>query len=116
GITSPQEDPDGDGMTNLVEYALGTDPNAASPERAPAVRLEQVNGQTRLVADFDFSADAIDSVVKVEAFRDLASSQWTPIQDGTGGAIVIRSGSKLAVSIPVDLGCHFLRLTISLKA
>ena len=115
GITSPQEDSDNDGMTNLVEYALGTDPNRADIGRPPEMRLERTGGQTRLHADFDLSTEALDSIVQVEASDDLANPQWTPIQDGTEGATVTRSESKLSVSIPVNQGHRFFRLTVSLK-
>ena len=115
GITAPQEDPNQDGTSNLIEYALGTDPNTADPPNAPVMHLERVVGQIRLIADFDLSIDAVDSIVQVEGSNDLASLQWTPIENGTGGTILTRNEAHLTVSLPADQGRQFLRLTVSLK-
>ncbi len=60
GEQGDDDDPDGDGLTNLLEYALGLDPAAADAENGP--RIEKDAGTVRLVFQRSKSA-AVDPIV-----------------------------------------------------
>jgi len=60
-ISGPTADPDGDGIANLMEYALNLDPLFAEPfvmppgsglRGLPAVRVENISGNDRLTIEF----------------------------------------------------------------
>lgn len=115
GVTDPAADPDGDGLSNLAEYALGSDPNHAGHDGVPKVRLERVNGASELVAEFQVDANATDSVIQVESTADLSTPNWTVVRNGEQGAKVSSGGGLLTVRIPADGALRFLRLTVALK-
>lgn len=90
GDAADDADPDGDGLPNLLEYALRRDPLA--PDSAGAVTLGQSSSATkRLALTFARRADA-GLVYTVEATDDLAGGVWervffsTGIADSTGYA------------------------------
>jgi hypothetical protein len=64
-------DPDGDGSVNLLEYALGTDPNAPDPKNTLTGAL--VAGHVQL--SFNRNASASDLTYVVETSTDLTA--WT---------------------------------------
>lgn len=77
------DDPDGDGLTNLVEYALLTDPSLPNP--AP-FRAEIVNfpDQARLAIVVPRDPFRTDTTIIVEASTSLTS--WTNLATSTAGA------------------------------
>ena len=82
GVGAPGEDADGDGRSNLFEYAVGTNPNLVDPYRS-SMNLEhtqEVNGIQMLEVSFEKSASAIDVIVALEVSNDLVSwSDGTPV-------------------------------------
>ena len=105
GIAADNADPDGDGVPNLLEYALGTDPNSASSVTRPAV---QVSG-SRL--QLTFARTRADVTYIVEASSDLAS--WSAIATNPGTV-----GQSVTVTDTVDLSTaspprRFLRLRVT---
>ncbi len=82
GIAADTADPDFDGFTNLVEYALGADPRAAVP---PAFEGgTDAGGRLRLA--FTHDTRATDLVLLVEIDDDLQNT-WTPLaRSENGGA------------------------------
>ncbi len=75
-------DPDNDGLTNLLEYALGSDPKSANTSAVPQI----VQSKDRLTIAFNRNADALDVVTSVWATDDLAAGTWQELARGTGGA------------------------------
>lgn len=71
GLAADDADPDADGRTNLVEYALGTDPHSFSP---PLVPVRNVNG---LSVTFTRPANLLDVSYGAESSDDLI--QWSPV-------------------------------------
>ena len=98
-------DPDGDGLSNLVEYAVGSDPRTAS---ASAVRMDIANNHMQLsfsqVADPALSYD-------VNATTDLVN--WSNIWSSSGDSNV--AGQIIAVD-PIEVSSvfgRFIHLEIS---
>lgn len=71
----PSADPDADGLPNLLEYALGTSPSAATSTSDAYVLSRSGNV---LTLGFDQPGDA-SLVYSVEATNDLASGSWTTV-------------------------------------
>ncbi len=107
GQRATTDDPDADGLPNLLEYALAGDPMSAASAPSPTHSLSPSLPQslrltfTRHRADLDYA---------VEASGDLAS--WTTITTNPGAV-----GVETTVSDPVPLSSdnprRFLRLRVS---
>lgn len=97
-------DPDGDGLVNLVEYALGLSPLAFSP--APAISRE--NG--RFGIEYPVDSTASDVIVTPEWSSDLVTWQ----DNGLLVEIVAEdaSGRTLRASVPAAPSPLFLRLRV----
>lgn len=80
-LTGTNQDPDGDGIPNLVEFALGGNPIARTQN------LFSTSASTgRFGAELKPNALASDVVLLVEASTDL--SQWTAVGRSSGGGAV----------------------------
>ncbi|MCU0791548.1 MAG: cellulose binding domain-containing protein [Opitutaceae bacterium] len=100
-------DPDGDGLPNLIEYALGLDPVAGNG--SPAARLV-VDDPPQLTLTFSRIADPALTYV-VEATSDFVS--WTPLWTSSGaqntaGPVTVPDTTSLAAQAH-----RFLRLRVS---
>ncbi|MBS0659792.1 MAG: PQQ-dependent sugar dehydrogenase [Verrucomicrobia bacterium] len=88
----PNADFDGDGLANLVEYALDSDPTRATP--APTVGLD---GAGRTTLAFARNQAATGLVLTVEASSDLAAAVWQPLATKTGPAgWVVQPGASVS--------------------
>ncbi len=78
---APDADPDGDGVPNLLEFALARNP--AVPDATPPTRLITAQDATRR---FTFVRDCrvADLVLEIQSSENLAN--WTTIAVSTGGA------------------------------
>jgi hypothetical protein len=86
--TGPMADPDGDGLSNLVEYGLGRRPDLAEPPLSPT--LATVNGSQYLALTFQ---RATGVTVMVERSEDLVTwSSATAAIVQVGSAIPDESG------------------------
>jgi hypothetical protein len=120
----PTADADGDGMSDLLEYAVGSNPADGSAARLPVLGSElfTVNAVTNRYLTFAFyrnlGADGI--TFEVQSSPDLA--EWTDggtemiyvstqnHGDGTA-TVTYRSSTPIGASAPN----HFLRLKVSAK-
>ncbi len=75
-----QADPDGDGRSNLLEYALTSDPLA--PDAGP-LATGQANG--RLTITFTRNPLRKDLRCTVEVSPDLSSNNWSPLAGASSG-------------------------------
>jgi hypothetical protein len=105
GNAADSSDPDGDGVVNLMEYALGTLPNSASSMTAPV--LATVGGRLML----GFTRLRGDVTYIVEGSSDLTN--WTPVATNPGTL-----GQSITVADTVDMSTsnpsrRFLRLRVT---
>lgn len=104
GVSGSTADPDGDGLSNLLEYALGNNPMDASSMELPSPGMD-VDGHFTLT--FNRVADPA-LLYEVQGSANLSS--WTSIWSSTGLSNV--SGSvTIPDASPTD---HFLRLKVTL--
>lgn len=114
GNASDSFDADGDGFSNLAEYALGTTPVAAtSRPNLPLTITGNGTGQF-LQITFDRIADPA-LTYRVEGSNSLAAGSWSPVWQSTGASNV---AGPVTVTDPVEVSGtsppqRFLRLNIT---
>lgn len=113
GNGADDADPDGDGLANLLEYALGSTPVSSASAAPPQVGAQtETTGARRLTLTFARIADAA-LLYAVEGADSLAgpwTTQWT--STGTAnvaGPVTVPDGATL----PAAGGARFLRLRVS---
>lgn len=105
------DDPAGDGVSNVMKYALGLNPLAVATNLVPQAQVTQVQGVDRLVLTVNKNANALGVVYTVEGSSDLSS--WS----STGMIRVSETGTQLVVADGVPLSQtnrRYLRLRVSL--
>lgn len=98
-------DPDSDGLNNLMEYALDSNPEVSSPDNAPTVSL---NGDS---VEFRFMRARSQLNYYVQSNPEITTSSWSDIATNPGN-----SGGYATVSVPkTDFvnGKLFMRLRVS---
>ncbi len=103
-------DPDGDGRSNLLEYATGTDPRSAGAT-VETVEMETVGPDSFLTLTFLKNMSATDLSFQVETAEDLAT--WNDIPDtflSIEGGIETRKATVPAAGFPK----RFLRLKVEI--
>ncbi|MGI9244446.1 MAG: PQQ-dependent sugar dehydrogenase, partial [Verrucomicrobiales bacterium] len=98
-------DPDGDGSTNLMEYARGTDPRAraSAPSIAPEIEISDGDRFHTLTVT---KAPYADADWTIEASTDLET--WIP------ATLVSESPSQLTARAPITGTRSYLRLKVRL--
>ena len=106
-ITSPSLDNDGDGLSNLIEYALGTDP-AASDDQLP---LNITLSPSAVIASYEVNTLRPDADLLLESSSDLV--KWSPVKSPP----VALSGDRQLYSViqPITGIRFFYRLAVRLK-
>ena len=116
-------EPDFDGIPNLIEYALGSNPSVPGVAALPAVTINDYGGTEYLVITFNRSSVATDLTYTVEATSDFVT--WTHLASSTGGAamngpgLVGETGSaptfnaEVRDTVPVFEIARFIRLRVS---
>jgi len=108
GVSGSGNDPDKDGVPNLLEYALGTDPLMPSLSRTPLLSLGDY--QTTISYEVDTSVPDLDYIL--EASTDLAL--WAPVDTVPTGMVNGKQTRSLMEST-AGQPHRFFRLGISLK-
>lgn len=71
-------DSDGDGLRNIIEYALGTSPSEADVTNQPVTGIAQIGGKTYLTLTFARRLAVTDVSLTVEA-SDSPTGPWTSL-------------------------------------
>ena len=92
------DDPDKDGLDNLLEYALGTGPIASNP--SPAVPdTVIVGGQIYFTLTVSKNPGATDAVISVVASNGLDSGSWSSngliIESNTATELRVRDSQPM---------------------
>lgn len=109
---------DGDGIPNLLEYALGLDPTKPGTSGLPRQAVEKVDGDTYLTLTFTRPKPNPGNVTDAaESQGDLVASSWTTGVMVTGYPIDNGNGSetcKFRAASPVGSGLRgFIRLRVT---
>lgn len=110
--TAAGDDPDGDGVANLVEFFAGSSPLV--PNQVPvAVGMESSGGQRWLVLTIDQSPWAQGVAVEIQTSTDLAS--WLPVADTSisgDGAALWKQAGRVAAPAPGGSERRYLRAVV----
>lgn len=110
---TPGGDPDGDGVTSFLEYALGRSPESADSGGLPA---SEVNSATqKLIFSFERAHDEVRYVVQgVDDLSNWSSPdvEWDSWSD-PAPANLVGEGQVQSVEIDMNSGSRFARLQVS---
>lgn len=112
-VVGDSADPDGDGITNLMEYALGLDPNQAN--LSTGIKVEMVGNTLSII--YPKNTDATDVTWTLQSSPDLGPDNWEPYQGteskmGSEGKVDMMKASK---TLGAGEAFHFMRVKIELK-
>ena len=110
GNNLPAQDPDGDGICNLLEYAFGTDPLHANA--CPlSTSVETVDGQQYFRLSIPKNPQAANLAYFAESTADLSPGVWTTSQiveeRNTPDRLIVRYNLPMAYT-----PCRFLRVRV----
>ena len=99
GEQGPDADSDGDGRSNLIEYALGS--SVTVRDAAPPFSLSFDNGWA--VLHYNFRTDLPGTLIRLEQSATLAPGSWTPLGSaalGISGGLQHREAEIPTSGIP----------------
>lgn len=105
-------DPDHDQLSNLIEYMLGTQPNASPASDAnylPHLTIDSQQAGTRFIYQFHQPATRTGARWQVQSSSTLTPNSWHSLTNGIDGITITRNGDFILVSGPTD-SHRFLRL------
>jgi len=105
GDAAPEADPDGDGLSNLLEYATAQSP--LSPGQGP-LNLSRMDAAT-LALQFERVADP-ELRYRIEATDDLEQSPWPDLVFESSGSDNL--AGRIELNQPLGPGQRFLRLQV----
>jgi hypothetical protein len=99
---APEQDADNDGLSNLVEFALGTDPLSASASQKPHSLDIQNNGETHAGIQFTRNKNASGVRIEITASNSVTANSNETVEEsvedlGNGiERVTVRSTRPLA--------------------
>lgn len=110
GEAADSADPDADGLSNILEYAVASDPRLPTAAAVRAEMIEDADGR-HLTLAFNRVGDPT-LIFEVEANDGLAPAGWSPIWSSTGSANL---DGPVVVTDPTAISSttrRFLRLSV----
>ncbi|MFM7181402.1 MAG: InlB B-repeat-containing protein [Verrucomicrobiales bacterium] len=95
----PDADPEGDGLSNLLEFAFGSDPNKATPSPVMA-NLAEHNGSRYLTLTIPKNPMAVNVVLNVEFSSELTTGSWS----SAGAVVVEETANRIIIRDSVAVG------------
>ncbi len=92
-LSGDDADPDGDGLSNLAEFALGRDPRSPDAAAATSIAIQNVSGTDYLTLTFRRRAPALDLVYAVQSSGEVAGA-WSTDAVQVGAAIDNGDGTE----------------------
>lgn len=111
-ISDPQKDPDLDGLINLVEYAIGTDPEISTVLQVPVMGREgRIDGEY-VAYSYPKNPNATDLTIHADYTDNLGNLNWVQIYNFLNGIRVEESDTELKILVPIETVC-FVRFRIT---
>ncbi|MDA7881167.1 hypothetical protein N9A94_02585 [Akkermansiaceae bacterium] len=107
-VSGPNADPDKDGLENLLEFVLDLDPRA--PSQMPGEFMIDPDDENQFRYEIPLNAEAAETNVTFQQNSTLDPAKWTNVSE----AGIIRTNSKIVLSIPKAPGRKFYRLRVVL--
>lgn len=111
---NPLVDYDGDGLANLLEHALGSDPASNASTYSPALQVVQDgSGGTFIAFHFTVNNSATDVTTIIEQSTDL--HEWEPVDMNIASIQSLDHGdfTEKIVYLPTTSEALFLRLSVN---
>ena len=100
GTAADTADPDQDGVNNLLEYALNTNPQNASSRELPTSSISNISGQNYLTLTVTKNPSATDLAYTVEVTSDLVNwfsgPTYTTTITNTSTSLVVRDNTPMS--------------------
>ena len=104
----PEDDDDGDKLSNIIEFALGLDPNTSSALPTP---VWSAAGLTwNITKNSDADEDGLE--VLVEVSDDCG--QWIPAGTNSSSVVLADSDTELSVRLNAGLQGYYMRLNVNI--
>lgn len=111
-ISGDSADPDGDGVSNLLEYVYNGDPWQPEHSLAPTVSVSSQGIGHNLLLSYSHNRNATDVTLTYESSTDLAT--WTAAPSEVLSAIVTSSETEqVTVNFPTTALAYFVRVRAS---
>ena len=107
GVSDPALDDDGDGLTNLVEYAFNLNPNTSN--HTSPLTLVPSGGTYSLTYQLDLLRTDIDIILQ----RSINLADWTTVETTSG--LISASEQSRAITLPTTGPRVFHRLQVTQK-
>ncbi|MEM7386369.1 MAG: hypothetical protein AAF514_15615 [Verrucomicrobiota bacterium] len=99
-VSGATGDPDRDGLANLLEYALGSNPNDPRIEgRLPRAVIERSEDGDELVFSASKNPEANDVLMTIEKHEQ--GEVWLPVVDGEAGVSIVETDELLTARFPL---------------
>ena len=116
GLAADNADADGDGLSNLAEFTLGTDPRGFSPQPLTVAPATDPNQFTLSFVARRASCPGYDGLTRkytLEASADLANpTSWQPV---TGYTDIVGDDQPVQLTLPASDSSKFFRLNVRLE-
>lgn len=105
-------DPDGDGMANLLEFALGANPRVGEAGMAPMLQLSPTTGKMRVV--YRRQRDRALSALTYSVERaDSPAGPWAPLSGATEVGVTLLGTVETVTAEFAASGNVFVRIRAS---